>query len=40
MFKGTLVPVLRIFDLAKALEFYVGFLEFSEAFRQPLQTMP
>jgi len=33
MFKGAPVPVLRIFDLEKALEFYVGFLGFSEVFR-------
>ena len=33
MFKGTIVPVLRIFDLEKALGFYVGFLGFAEVFR-------
>jgi len=33
MFKGTIVPVLRIFDLDKALGFYVGFLGFEEVFR-------
>ena len=33
MFKGGPVPVLRIFDLEKALEFYVSFLGFSEVFR-------
>ncbi len=33
MFKGSLVPVLRIFSLEKALEFYVGFLGFEERFR-------
>ena len=33
MFKGSLVPILRIFDLDKALGFYVGFLGFEETFR-------
>jgi catechol 2,3-dioxygenase-like lactoylglutathione lyase family enzyme len=36
MFKGTLVPILRIFDLEKALGFYVGFLGFEEVFRHQL----
>jgi uncharacterized glyoxalase superfamily protein PhnB len=33
MFTGSLVPILRIFDLEKALGFYVGFLGFEETFR-------
>jgi catechol 2,3-dioxygenase-like lactoylglutathione lyase family enzyme len=33
MFKGSVVPVLRIFDLEKAVDFYVGFLGFEELFR-------
>ena len=33
MFKGSSVPILRIFDLEKALGFYVGFLDFKETFR-------
>lgn len=32
-FTGSLVPILRIFDLDKALGFYVGFLGFEEVFR-------
>ena len=27
---GTVTPILRIFDIAKAREFYVGFLGFDE----------
>lgn len=30
---GTVTPILRIFDEAKALEFYVDFLGFEEVFR-------
>jgi catechol 2,3-dioxygenase-like lactoylglutathione lyase family enzyme len=37
MFKGSIVPVLRIFDLTKALEFYVGFLGFEEEFRHQFE---
>jgi catechol 2,3-dioxygenase-like lactoylglutathione lyase family enzyme len=33
MLKGQVVPVFRIFDLDKALEFYVGFLGFKEDWR-------
>ncbi len=37
MFKGTIVPILRIFDLDKALGFYVGFLGFEEKFRHQFE---
>lgn len=37
MFKGTLVPVLRIFDLDKALGFYAGFLGFQEDSRHQFE---
>jgi catechol 2,3-dioxygenase-like lactoylglutathione lyase family enzyme len=33
MFKGAPVPILRIFSVEKALEFYAGFLGFEERFR-------
>ena len=33
MLTGKVVPVLRIFDVPKALEFYVGFLGFREDWR-------
>jgi uncharacterized glyoxalase superfamily protein PhnB len=37
MFKGRVVPVLRIFDLELALGFYVGFLGFEEVFRHQFE---
>lgn len=37
MFTGSIVPVLRIFDLDKALDFYVGFLGFTEVFRHQFE---
>jgi catechol 2,3-dioxygenase-like lactoylglutathione lyase family enzyme len=33
MLKGQPVPILRIFDVPKALDFYVGFLGFAENWR-------
>ncbi len=33
MFKPRVTPVLRMFDVAKALEFYCGFLGFEEKWR-------
>jgi len=30
MLEGSAVSILRIFDLAKALDYYVGFLGFGE----------
>ncbi|MFT3841729.1 MAG: glyoxalase superfamily protein [Myxococcaceae bacterium] len=38
MFKHGPVPILRIFDLEKALEFYVGFLGFVETFRHQFDS--
>jgi uncharacterized glyoxalase superfamily protein PhnB len=37
MFKGSPVPILRIFDLDKALAFYVEFLGFTEDFRHSFE---
>src|SRR4051812_47735283 len=37
MLKGGAVPILRIFDLDKALEFYAGFLGFREEFRHQFE---
>ncbi|MFO0619283.1 MAG: glyoxalase superfamily protein [Polyangiaceae bacterium] len=37
MFKGSPVPVLRMFDVEKALEFWVGFLDFKEDFRHQFE---
>ena len=35
--KGQVVPILRIFDVAKALEFYVEFLGFKEDWRHQFE---
>ncbi len=37
MIKGSIVPVLRSFDLDMALAFYVGFLGFKEDFRHQFE---
>jgi catechol 2,3-dioxygenase-like lactoylglutathione lyase family enzyme len=37
MFRGGAVPILRIFDLDKALDFYAGFLGFTETFRHQFE---
>jgi len=37
MLKGNVIPVLRMFDLEKALGFYVGFLGFEELSRHQFE---
>ena len=37
MLKGQAVPIFRIFDVAKAVEFYVGFLGFREDWRHQFE---
>jgi uncharacterized glyoxalase superfamily protein PhnB len=38
MLKGHAVPILRIFDVPKALDFYLGFLDFKEDWRHRFDT--
>ena len=35
--KGQVVPILRMFDVSKALDFYVGFLGFREDWRHQFE---